>query len=145
MDLGGGWGLAAEQQCQLHVLDWLYDRVGGRTDQAVDIDPAVAAAPAGLPQALFESTDLAEPLPVAGLGKPGDGAGFDLVQAWEPEPGPSAGTGTRCRLVDARRSVGPEPVAQLDAEELKVSLELAPPGGGDHPVPGWVAQGRGAG
>ena len=41
MDLGGGWDLAPEQQCQLHVLDWLYDRVGGRADQAVDVDPAV--------------------------------------------------------------------------------------------------------
>jgi len=47
VDLGGGWDLAPEQQCQLHVLDWLYDRVGGRTDQAVDVDPAVVAAPAG--------------------------------------------------------------------------------------------------
>jgi hypothetical protein len=39
-DLGGGWDLAPEQQCQLHVLDWLYDRVGGRADQAVDVVPA---------------------------------------------------------------------------------------------------------
>lgn len=47
MDLGDGWDLAPEQQCQLHVLDWLYDRTGGRADEAVAVDPADIAAPAG--------------------------------------------------------------------------------------------------
>jgi hypothetical protein len=47
VDLGGGWDLAPEQQSQLHVLDWLYDRAGGRTDQAVDVDPAVSRGSTG--------------------------------------------------------------------------------------------------
>ena len=47
MDLGDGWDLAPEQQCQLHVLDWLYDRADGRADKAVAVDPAAITAPAG--------------------------------------------------------------------------------------------------
>ena len=47
MDFGCGWDLSTEQQCQLHVLEWLYDRVDGQTDQAVDVDPAVVPAPVG--------------------------------------------------------------------------------------------------
>lgn len=47
MDLGGGWDLAPEQQYQLHVLDWLYDRAGGRADETVAVDPADITAPAG--------------------------------------------------------------------------------------------------
>jgi len=45
VDLGDGWNLAPEQQWQLHVLDWLYDRAGGRADEAVAIDPVAIAAP----------------------------------------------------------------------------------------------------
>ena len=47
VDLGDGWDLAPEQQCQLHVLDWLYDRAGGQADEAVAVDPAEIAAPVG--------------------------------------------------------------------------------------------------
>lgn len=47
MDLGNGWDLAPEQQWQLHVLDWLYDRAGGRADETVAVDPADIAPPAG--------------------------------------------------------------------------------------------------
>ena len=47
MDVGDGWDLAPEQQWQLHVLDWLYDRAGGRADETVAVDPADITAPAG--------------------------------------------------------------------------------------------------
>jgi hypothetical protein len=47
VDLGGGWDLAPEQQHQLHVLDWLYDRADGRADETVAVDPADITAPAG--------------------------------------------------------------------------------------------------
>jgi hypothetical protein len=48
VDLGDGWDLAPDQQCQLHVLDWLYDRAVGRADETVAVDPADIAVPAGL-------------------------------------------------------------------------------------------------
>jgi len=47
VNLGDGWDLAPEQQCQLHVLDWLYDRAGGLADKTVIVDPAEIAAPVG--------------------------------------------------------------------------------------------------
>ena len=47
MDLGDGWDLAPEQQCQLHVLDWLYDRAGGQADETVAVNPGEIAAPVG--------------------------------------------------------------------------------------------------
>lgn len=50
MDLGDGWNLTSEQQCQLHLLDWLYDRADGQVDKSVAVDPAAVAVPAGCTQ-----------------------------------------------------------------------------------------------
>lgn len=50
VDLGGGWDLTPEQQGQLHVLDWLYDRADGRADMAVTLAPTDIAAPGGCDQ-----------------------------------------------------------------------------------------------
>lgn len=50
VDLGDGWDLAPVQQCQLHVLDWLYDRADGRADETVIVDPADIATPVGCDQ-----------------------------------------------------------------------------------------------
>jgi hypothetical protein len=96
--------------------------------------------PADVEQRLVEGSDLAEPALLVGFGETELGVGFDVVEERclcrvEAEVG-AADAGV---FVDAGGAVGAEAVAERDAAELEVLLELGPFVGGDVAVFGGVA------